>query len=130
MDTLAIKSGHYQSFCIIFETLKRLTYIFVSGCIYTVLKLTSIMDGGFFSVSIARIMHFCGRARLDSYDVHIFLYIPGNYSATGLKSTFFTSLHFGYYLVNHSSNEDETAQEYRETILLSKYLLKLVKFYG
>ena len=25
--------------------------------------------------------------------------------------------------MNHSSNEDETAQEYRETILLSKYLL-------
>ena len=34
-------------------------------------------------------------------------------------------LHFGHYLVNHSSNEDEIAQEYRETILLSKYLLKL-----
>ena len=33
--------------------------------------------------------------------------------------------------MNHSSNEDETAQEYRETILLSKYLLKIkvkVKF--
>ena len=33
--------------------------------------------------------------------------------------------------MNHSSNEDEIDQEYRETILLSKYLLKLkVKFYG
>ena len=27
--------------------------------------------------------------------------------------------------MNHSSNEDEISQEYRETILLSKYLLKL-----
>ena len=30
-------------------------------------------------------------------------------------------VHFGSYLVNHGSNEDEIAQEYRETVLLSKY---------
>ena len=37
--------------------------------------------------------------------------------------------HFGLYLVNRGSYEDEISQEYRETIPLSKYLLK-VNFYG
>ena len=41
-----------------------------------------------------------------------------------LKSIFFVLVVHSLYLVNRSSNEDEIAQEYRETILLSKYLLE------